>query len=218
MNILVFHARPLLRLGLAEIIRSHSRPIQVLEAGRIEELRSLLGRDAAIDVVLLDLNTLGELWEETTHQFRETCPDLRILLIAEEIDRRLALRIRNSGAVGCLSLSSPIHKLQRGTERIMDGYRCFLYTEQGVDSNGSDSIHRARINALSGKELAVLQQLNKGLNNQQIGHQLSSSVYTVKGHISRLLKKLQLSSRTQAVLYYRQYQHIFQRRSGLQLA
>ena len=70
----------------------------------------------------------------------------------------------------------------------------------------------ARIAELSERELTVLRQLARGLSNAEIGAELYLAEATVKSHITRLLAKLGLKSRTQAVVFA--YEHRLVRRSS----
>ena len=70
----------------------------------------------------------------------------------------------------------------------------------------------AQIAELSERELTVLRQLARGLSNAEIGAELYLAEATVKSHITRLLAKLGLKSRTQAVVFA--YEHGLVRRGG----
>jgi DNA-binding NarL/FixJ family response regulator len=94
-------------------------------------------------------------------------------------------------------------ELAEAIQDIMEG---LIYLPKGYDPpQHGDQAHReddliARLSSLTPQQLRVLQMLRQGLLNKQIAHELDVGETTVKAHVSEILRKLNVASRTQAVI------------------
>ncbi len=106
------------------------------------------------------------------------------------------------GAAGFISKSADRGEISSAIKDVMDGSltlpKGYRPPEVHVSESRSDVVRRLR--TLTPKQLSVLRMLRQGLLNKQIAHELQIEETTVKAHVSEILRKLNVSSRTQAVI------------------
>lgn len=155
------------------------------------------------DVILMDLLMPGMDGIEATLRITAQRPDARILVLTSfAADNKLFPAIK-AGALGYLLKDSSPEDLLRAIRQVHRGEPALHPTiarkllqeiAQPVDLQPAPE-------ALTGRELAVLRLIAQGLSNQEIADQIAVSEPTVRTHVSRILSKLHLASRTQAALY-----------------
>ena len=155
------------------------------------------------DVILMDLLMPGMDGIEATLRITAQRPGARILVLTSfAADNKLFPAIK-AGALGYLLKDSSPEDLLRAIRQVHRGEPALHPTiarkllqeiAQPVDLPPAPE-------ALTARELAVLRLIAQGLSNQEIADQLSVSEPTVRTHVSRILGKLHLASRTQAALY-----------------
>jgi NarL family two-component system response regulator LiaR len=178
------------------------------------------------DVILLDLVMPRLSGIDATRQIRQSNPNARILIITSYSDDENILAAIKAGAMGYLLKDSAPEDLLRAIKDIHRGQSPLhptvarqliqqITSPQSPDAlphdapapslpiRPSSTIHSppATVDPLSPREKEVLNLLAQGLSNQQIAEQLCLSVLTVRSHVSSVLHKLNLDSRTQAALY-----------------
>lgn len=170
------------------------------------------GREAVVavgdldpDVVIMDVRMPGLDGIEATRQIVTARPDTRILILTTFDIDEYAVEGLKAGASGFLlkdvppaELVSAIHTVAAGdsvvapamTRRLLDRF-----------VRGGGEIDQARLEILTSREQEVLELIGLGHTNQEIAEQLFLSEATVKTHVSRILGKLQLRDRVQAVIF-----------------
>ena len=163
------------------------------------------------DIVLMDIRMPGLDGLAATQQVLERTPDTRVIVLTTfDIDEYVfsALRI---GASGFLLKSSPAERLVRAIRLVADGDAMLdpAVTRRVIERFGSghvpERVSTTELERLTERELEVLAHVVQGLSNIEIAQALYISEATVKTHVARLLAKLGLRDRVQAVVYA--YQH-----------
>lgn len=145
------------------------------------------------DVTLMDLQmpVMGGL--EAIGAIRQLTPDARIVVLTTYQGDVQAVRALKAGAAGYLLKSSLRHELLE-TIRLVHAGRRFVLPEVAQEI----AVHAAE-EALSAREIEVLECMALGGANKTIAHRLSLSEDTVKAHIRSIFSKLDVNDRTQAV-------------------
>jgi NarL family two-component system response regulator LiaR len=155
------------------------------------------------DVILMDLLMPGMDGIEATRQITSRQPEARILVLTSfAADNKLFPAIK-AGAVGYLLKDSSPEDLVRAIRQVHRGEPALHPTiaRKLLQEVAHAPEQEATPEALTAREMGVLQLIAQGLSNQEIADELVVSESTVRAHVSRILGKLHLASRTQAALY-----------------
>jgi DNA-binding NarL/FixJ family response regulator len=207
-RVLLADDQALLREGLRMILDNAENMAVVGEAGD-GATATALAASTAPDVVLMDVRMPGVDGLEATRRIRAALPDgPRILILTTfDLDEYVYSALR-AGASGFLlkdtlaaDLLSAIRVVARG-EAIVAPAVTRRLIERHIGTAG-DPLPRteAELRVLTGREREVLELIARGLSNAEIAGRLFLTEGTVKGHVSRILTKLGLRDRVQAVIF-----------------
>lgn len=198
-RIIIVDDHPLFRAALRQTLAGGDPSIQVEEAGDLTGLNAALELNRECDLVLLDLNMPGVRGFSGLLLLRAQYPDVPVMIISAVEDNGIVRRAFELGASGYLHKSVGPAEIRRAIETVLAGE---IFVPEGI-SLGTDSEHSAlmaRLASLTPQQVRVLMMLSDGLMNKQIAYELSISEATVKAHVSAILQKLDVDSRTQAVI------------------
>ncbi len=196
-TILVVDDHPLFRDALRQALGPRLDAV-IIEAEDIEPARAALD-GGEIDLVLLDLNLPGVLGLSGLAALRARYADVPIVIVSASEEPGLVRRCLKLGASGYIPKSLAAADIAGAIETVLDGD---VWTPPGVPldvDDGTDEI-AARLATLTPQQVRVLVMLGEGLLNKQIAFRLGVSEATVKAHVSAILQKLGVDSRTQAVI------------------
>lgn len=196
------------RAGLAALITAHSDQWQVVCTAALPLWSAVPGLASAAlpsplpDALLLDLSSPEEPDWPTTLSALETCPAPTVVLL--EPWPEATAELLRAGVVGLLSSDADGSAIASALEAVAAGLMV-LPPELALELLASSpslarSLAGSPSQALSQREVEVLALLAKGLGNKAIARQLNLSEHTVKFHIGALFAKLNVSSRTEAVI------------------
>ena len=193
---------PLFRGALREAVTGLFGRAEVAEAGTFEEVSELLERGGSdIDLILLDLRMPGVRGFSSLMYLRAQYPSLPIVVVSASDDPAVIRRCIDFGASGFIPKTLGIEALRQAIARVLQGE---VWTPPDVDltrqSDGEITAMIARLSTLTPQQVRVLMMLSAGLLNKQIAYELGVSEATVKAHVSAILQKLGVESRTQAVI------------------
>ncbi len=200
-HLLIADDHPLFRGALREAVNGLFAPADIGEAGTFEEVTELLERGGEVDLILLDLQMPGVRGFSGLMYLRAQYPGLPIVVVSANDDPAVIRRCMEFGASGFIPKTLGIEALRQAVARVLKGE---VWTPPDVDlARGSDAEGAAmiaRLSTLTPQQVRVLMKLSGGLLNKQIAYELGVSEATVKAHVSAILQKLGVESRTQAVI------------------
>lgn len=172
-----------------------------MEAGDFEVARSAATACNDADLMLLDLAMPGVSGFSGLMALRAEFSSLPIVIVSATDDATTVRRSIELGASGFISKSSGIDDIRDGIRAVLEGDVWIPASCQGEkehDPDVADLIGRLR--TLTPQQSRVLGMLAEGLLNKQIAYALNVSEATIKAHVSAILLKLKVDSRTQAVI------------------
>ena len=200
-RLLIADDHPLFRGALREAVTGLFDRVDIAEAGTFNDVAELLERGGDVDLVLLDLTMPGVRGFSGLMYLRAQYPGVPVIVVSANDDPAAIRRCMAFGASGFIPKTLGVEAMREAISRILGGG---VWTPPDVDlTAGSDAetaALMARMATLTPQQVRVLMMLSEGLLNKQIAFQLSVSEATVKAHVSAILQKLGVESRTQAVI------------------
>jgi len=200
-RIVVAVDHPLFRRALRDAVDSAVAKAEIDEAGSFEELTALLERDSEIDMILLDLTMPGISGFSGLIYLRAQYPAIPVVIVSASDDSTTIRSSMEFGAAGFIPKRFGVDTLRAAIAKVMAGD---VWVPADVDlAAGADpdlSRLRERLVTLTPQQVRVLMMLSEGLLNKQIAYELGVSEATIKAHVSAILQKLGVESRTQAVI------------------
>jgi DNA-binding NarL/FixJ family response regulator len=192
---------PLFRGALRGAVASLFPGAEVAEAGTFDEASKILDQGAEVDLVLLDLAMPGVRGFSGLMYMRAQYPGVPVVVISANDDPATIRRCMDFGASGFIPKTLGVDGMRNAIAAVLKGG---IWTPPDVDlttsSDSETSAMLARLVTLTPQQVRVLMMLSEGLLNKQIAYELGVSEATVKAHVSAILQKLGVESRTQAVI------------------
>jgi DNA-binding NarL/FixJ family response regulator len=200
-RLIIADDHPLFRGALREAVTGLIKGADIAEAGNFDELTRRLEKGGEIDLILLDLAMPGVRGFSGLIFLRAQHPSVPVVVVSASDDASVIRRCMDFGASGFIPKTLGIDQMRGAIMRVLNGE---VWTPPEVNlSGGGDaevSALVAKLATLTPQQVRVLMMLSEGLLNKQIAYELSVSEATVKAHVSAILQKLGVESRTQAVI------------------
>jgi NarL family two-component system response regulator LiaR len=201
-RVLVADDQAIVRKGICALLATEPG-IQVVGEAQSGREAIAASRQLRPDVVLMDLVMPDVDGLEATRRITASHPEVRVLVLTSfDGDDKLFPALR-AGAQGYLlkdsgpeDLVQAIHDVHGGKSSLHPSVARKVLRELTAPSS-----RRPENGSLTDREVEVLCLVAQGHSNQEIAHQLTISEATVRTHVSNILAKLDLCSRTQAALY-----------------
>jgi DNA-binding NarL/FixJ family response regulator len=196
---LIADDHPLFRDALRQTIAGQHPEAVVGEAGSFEGVIERLAADDDVDLVLLDLAMPGMHGLAGLMFLRTQYPGVPVVVVSASEDSATIRQAFRSGASGYIPKSLATGMIGQAIAAVLEGA---VWTPPHIElsARGDLDAAAARIRTLTPQQMRVLMMLSEGLLNKQIAHALDVSEATVKAHVSAILTKLGVDSRTQAVI------------------
>jgi len=202
-RVLIADDQALVRTGF-RLILSGEPGIEVVGEARDGAEAATLAAELAPDVVLMDVRMPGVDGIEATRRIVVDESSPRVLVLTTfDLDDIVYDALR-AGASGFLLKDAPEERLLTAIQVVAEGGSLFApsVTRRLIDefSRRTPAAPPPALEELTARELEVLRLLAQGLSNAEIATRLVVSEHTVKTHVARILQKLDLRDRTQAVV------------------
>ena len=192
---------PLFRGALREAVAGLVAHAEIAEAGSFEEVPKLLDKGGEVDLILLDLAMPGVRGFSGLMFLRAQYPSVPVVVVSANDDPAVIRRCMEFGASGFIPKTLGVEAMRAAIARVLEGG---VWTPPDVDLDAGNDAETAdlmaRLATLTPQQVRVLMMLSEGMLNKQIAYELSVSEATVKAHVSAILQKLGVESRTQAVI------------------
>jgi DNA-binding NarL/FixJ family response regulator len=192
---------PLFRGALREAVSGLFEQVEIAEAGSFDDVARLLERGGEVDLILLDLTMPGGRGFSGLMYLRAQYPSVPIIVVSANDDPGVIRRCMDFGASGFIPKTLGIEAMRVAVARVFEGG---VWTPPDIDLGAGSDAETAdlmtRLASLTPQQVRVLMMLSEGLLNKQIAYELGVSEATVKAHVSAILQKLGVESRTQAVI------------------
>jgi DNA-binding NarL/FixJ family response regulator len=203
MRILFADDHPLFREGVKPVLAKLAADVEIHEAKDYPMAFELASRHDDFDLALLDLYMPGMAGVEGIGRFRAAFPRIPVAVLSASDERESIQRLLANGALGYISKSSPSDVILSALRLVLAGgiYIPPALLDGAGDSEGETFVlESGRQEALTRRQVDVLRELAKGLNNRQIAHNLNVTEGTVKIHLAGIFRVLNVNSRTEALL------------------
>jgi len=200
-HLVIADDHPLFRDALRQAVGSVVASARIDEAGSFEELTALLDQDSDVDLVLLDLTMPGISGFSGLIYLRAQFPAIPVVVVSASDDGGTIRQSLDFGASGFIPKRFGVETLRDAILKVLGG-DVWVPADTDLSSATDPELVRLRdrLVTLTPQQVRVLMMLSEGLLNKQIAYELGVSEATIKAHVSAILQKLGVESRTQAVI------------------
>jgi two-component system, NarL family, response regulator LiaR len=201
-RVLIVDDHAIVRKGIRALL-SEAGGFEVVGEADNGQAALLLVEETEPDVILMDLLMPGMDGIEATRQITHRHPKARVLVLTSFAADNKVFPAIKAGATGYLLKDSSPDELVRAIRRVHRGEPSLHPTiaRKLLQEIARPAELQPAPEALTSREMTVLKLIAQGLSNQEIADRLFVSEPTVRTHVSRILGKLHLASRTQAALF-----------------
>lgn len=200
-RLIIADDHPLFRGALREAVGNVLEKIEFSEAGSFDEVVKLLDKSGEADLILLDLSMPGVRGFSGLIYLRAQYPSVPVVIVSANDDPHVIRRCMDFGASGFIPKTLDIEEIRNAIVAVLKGG---VWTPPDIDldahADAETTALMGRLSTLTPQQVRVLMMLSEGLLNKQIAYELNVSEATVKAHVSAILQKLGVESRTQAVI------------------
>ncbi|MCP1200825.1 response regulator transcription factor [Notoacmeibacter sp. MSK16QG-6] len=201
---LVIDDHPMFREALQSAIRAAYPKSEIVDAASLAEANKALAENANFDLALLDLAIPDTEGYFGLLELRNQHPRMPIVVVSGHEEAHIIRDVMAQGASGFVPKSTPRGTLADAIARVIQGdiYLPEDYSPP-VDVEQPEQDRLAilgKLASLTPQQLRVTRMVQSGLLNKQIAYELGVGETTVKAHVSEVLRKLNVHSRTQVVI------------------
>ncbi len=200
-RVLIADDHPLVRDGLRTVIAVAFDQADLFEASSVAEAIEIIERERDFDLVLLDLNMPDAQGFSGLVALRSRFPALPVVMVSAAVDGQVVGAAIANGAAGFIPKSLKRSQIVAAIQSILAG-NIYVPEDFAPPAGATGEIEdiRRRLDTLTPQQRVVLGLVVAGKLNKQIAYELDVSMTTVKAHVSAILAKLNVYSRTQAVI------------------
>jgi len=192
----------LFREALSGALEPYFENAQIIQAGSLDDAMAKLNEFDGVELILLDLNMPGGEYFNGLITLREQYPNIPIGVVSGSDTVEVVAQVMSLGAQGFIPKVSQTREIAQAIVDIIGGKK---WLPEGMEEelekvDDELKVLLQRFRELTPKQIQVLSYLRAGLMNKQIAHEMNVTEATIKAHISAILRKLEINTRTQAVL------------------
>lgn len=199
-KVFIIDSHPVFRFGLGSVLGGNAEFQVVGDASSVKEALPKVSQ-VQPDILILDLHASGDDIDAIS-LLKEKCPKGKVIVLTSSEKRDEFFRAIKAGAKGYLMKNldfgefiDSIRLVASGSAIVYSAVAARLLTApEGTSRDGKNGL-----SSLSAREKEVLQFVARGATNKEIAVQCYVSPTTVKAHLRRILEKLEVKNRAQAV-------------------
>lgn len=200
---LIIDDHPLFREALHSAVTLAYPDADTQDAASLPEACDILAAEGGFDLALLDLSIPGVRGMDGLLHLRTNFPRLPVVVVSGHEDPKVVSQVIAYGAAGFIPKSAKKAALADAIQKVINGAvfvpdNLVAASDEQIDAHARDMINR--VATLTPQQLKVLGMICDGLLNKQIAYELQVGETTVKAHVSEILRKLNVHSRTQVVI------------------
>jgi DNA-binding NarL/FixJ family response regulator len=214
MKVLLVDDHVLFREGLSLLLRTLMHDVQIVEAGTVRDALAAISQQGGVDLILLDLGLPDMVGTEAISYVREQNPDIPVVALSSSEDRQTVLSSLDRGAMGFVPKSAS-SSILTGALQLILAHGIYLppsaflgerNSTNGIADKSSRKEHSppdrktAADLGLTTRQADVLYRILQGKSAKLISRELNLSASTVKTHTSAVLRALNVTTRTQAII------------------
>lgn len=201
-KIIIADDHPLFRAALKQAVSQAVAGVEMIETDSLAALQETVAKHADADLVLLDLHMPGTSGFTGLAYLRGQNPGMPVVVVSGSEQPLVMLRAIEYGASGFIPKSSSLEVISEAIRAVLEGEVWLPQEIADGDAEVSceDTVFAEKLGSLTPQQFRVLMMLTEGLLNKQIAYELNVSEATIKAHVTAILRKLGVHSRTQAVI------------------
>lgn len=196
MKIVSVDNHPVVRQGLISILANEKDIEEIKEASSIQEAMSIITKEE-IEIVIIDLRLDNEDALDIVARAKDMNLKTKFIVLTEAMSQEDFKRAEQLGVDGYILKEAFIEDILYAIRVINRGKKYYYWEILKCDDHFNNN---SILNKLTDREKDVLNEIKRGLSNEEIASRLYISEHTVKKHVSSILTKLNLSNRTQIAL------------------
>ena len=201
---LIADDHPLYREALVSALQLLFENVDLIQSDGLDSTLDALQQNSDFDLVLLDLNMPGCDNFYGLIRVTQDFPQIPVAVVSASDSVEVVSKVMSLGAKGFIPKATATQTIANALQQIMHGNN---WLPEGMQSRIEHIEHikpiidvARLVGELTPKQFQVLKLLQNGLLNKQIAFELNITEATVKAHISGVFRKLNVNTRTQAVL------------------
>lgn len=201
-TIAIADAQLLIRTGLRHLLQGMNNISVLFEAADEEELFDELSRQLP-DILILDYNHPDQFTLQSALKVRKLFPQLPLLIISDDNQKDQIFQLLENG-VNCFITKTCDQQEIKDAIRSATGtqkFFCGKVVDYLLEKSFARPVDDCNPTPLSPREIEVVQLIAKGLIAKEIAHELHLSTHTIYTHRKNIMKKLQLNSSSELMLY-----------------
>lgn len=201
-KIIIADDHPLFRAALKQAVSQAISGVEIIEADSLPAVQDTVGNHPDADLVLLDIHMPGTNGFSGLVFLRGQNPEIPVVVVSGSESSSVMKRAIDYGASGFIPKSASLEVISEAIVSVLEGNE-WLPQQLGHDTSEISEEEQktvAAIAALTPQQFRVLTMLTEGLLNKQIAYELNVSEATIKAHVTAILRKFEVHSRTQAVI------------------
>lgn len=199
MKILIADDHALFRDGLELTLKQLDKDAQIIQAESYAQAQQILKNDTHLKLIIVDLEMPDKDWNEGLDTLMKEVPSAHFVVISASEDAKIIRQAMEKGISGYITKRSEPKIITAALKLILEG-GTYLPPVILENITNTKSISDNKNGNLTARQSEVLQYISHGLSNKQIAYEMGVSEATVKLHINAMLKTLNATNRTQALV------------------